>query len=432
MPDPLEELVVLETPLALLAPLDEEVPIGVGSDCDFEQAHASATMTRAESFMGSCSYHTRRAMFSRRTEHHETENALTVAVRAARGLLDLTVSNPTTAGLPYDLDEIRDALACAAPYAPESLGLRSAREAAAADVGVDPDRVALGASTSEAYAMLFKVLADPGDEILVPVPSYPLFSFLAAYESVVVRTYPVVYAGRWQIDLGALRDAVTPRTKAIVVVSPNNPTGSYLSRGELEAMLDLGLPIISDEVFSTYPLAPHEDHVETVASVERGLVFALSGLSKRAALPQLKLGWMAAGGEPKLVTAAMDRLALVLDAYLSPGTPVQAALPRLLACRSAPDAIRARTRTNLAAMRETFRGTSATVLDVEAGWYAIIRIPETKSDEEWALSLVQEHGVLVHPGYFFDMSRGAHLVISLLTPEADLQLGIRRIREAIA
>ena len=260
-------------------------------------------------------------MFSQRTAHHEAENALTIAIRGRRDLLDLTISNPTTADLPYDTEEIAAALACAAPYEPASLGLLSAREAAAADLGVSVDRVALTASTSEAYAVLFKLLADPGDEILVPVPSYPLFSFLAAYESIVVRTYPIVYVGRWHVDVGSLRAAVTPKTKAVVVVAPNNPTGSFLSGEELEALLDLQIPIISDEVFSRYPLAPHDGHVKTVAHADRSLVFALSGLSKRAALPQMKLGWMAAAGEASLVDRAMARLSIVLDAYLSPGAP---------------------------------------------------------------------------------------------------------------
>jgi alanine-synthesizing transaminase len=374
---------------------------------------------------------------SARTTQHDVPNALAEAVtaRRARGepLLDLTTSNPTACGLPYEADAILAALADprALTYAPDSLGLPSARAAVAGELGVDVTRIALTASTSEAYAVLFKLLADPGDEILVPSPSYPLLDLLAAFESVRLVTYPLVYAGAWHVDLEALARAVTPRTRAIVVVAPNNPTGSYLGERELETMLDLGLPIISDEVFATYPLCSHgvpEGRVATVVHAPRGLVFALSGLSKLAALPQMKLGWIAMGGAEDRVTEAMARLELVLDAYLSVATPVQHALPRLLASRhTATSAIRARTSNNLATLREASAGTSATVLDVEAGWYAILRVPETQSDEEWALALVTQDGVHVHPGYFFDMHRGAHLVVSLLTPEDTFAEGARRV-----
>lgn len=358
---------------------------------------------------------------------------------------DLTTSNPTTAGIPYDTEAILGALGRpeAMTYAPLPFGLASAREAVAADLrarglSAASARIALTASTSEAYAALFKVLCDPGDEVLVPAPSYPLLDFLAAFDSVTLKRYPLVYAGGWHVDLDALRAAIGPRTKAIVVVSPNNPTGSYLSRFELDAMLDTGLPIVSDEVFATYPLAgdaPPEGRIASVLGAERGLVFALSGLSKLAALPQLKLGWIAAAGDDALVTAALARLELVLDAYLSVAAPVQHALPALLASRAtAEGAIRARTRTNLAALRSAFAAsaTSATLLEVEAGWYAILRVPETRTDEEWTLRLVEEDSVHVQPGYFFDMDRGAHLVVSLLTPEAIFAEGIARLVKRIA
>jgi alanine-synthesizing transaminase len=387
--------------------------------------------------------------FSARTSQPDEANALAAAVLRARAktvegapaLLDLTIGNPTTAGIPYAAREILDALADprGLVYAPEALGSAAAREAVARDwsargTAIDASRIALSASTSEAYGVLFKLLCDPGDEVLVPAPSYPLLGFLAAFESVRLVTYPLVYAGRWHVDIAALRAAIGPRTKAIVVVSPNNPTGSYLGSEELEAMLDLGLPIVSDEVFATYPLegAPGgvpEGRVASVACATRGLVFALSGLSKLAALPQMKLGWIGVSGDPSLAARAMARLELVLDTYLSVATPVQHALPAILQTRSiAEDAIRARTRTNLRALKEhCARAPSASVLDIEGGWYAIVRVPDTQSDEEWALELVERDGVHVQPGYFFDMSRGAHLVLSLLTPEATFAEGARRI-----
>ncbi|MBX3192195.1 MAG: pyridoxal phosphate-dependent aminotransferase [Labilithrix sp.] len=380
--------------------------------------------------------------FSLRTARDDAPNALFVALDRARAagerLLDLTTSNPTTAGIPHDASAILAAIADprSLVYAPEPLGLPSAREAAAATFAshgatVDPSRVALTASTSEAYAVLFKVLCDPGDEILVPAPSYPLLGFLAEFESVALRTYPLVHAGRWHVDLEALRAAISPRTKAIVVVSPNNPTGSYLGEEELERMLDLDLPIVSDEVFATYPMSERvpEGRVATVAGATRGLVFALSGLSKLAALPQMKLGWIGVSGAEDLAARAMRRLELVLDAYLSVGTPVQHALPAILSSRAAAeDAIRARARENLRALRAIMKeAPSASVLDVEGGWYAIVRVPDMKTDERWALDLAVRDHVAVQPGYFFDMDRGAHLVVSLLTPEPVFAEGAARL-----
>lgn len=371
-------------------------------------------------------------------------NRLSEAVSRCTSLLDLTVSNPTTAQIPYDTRAILEALARpeAMTYAPLPFGLASARAALSADLDarghpIDPARIALTASTSEAYAALFKILCDPGDEVLVPAPSYPLLDFLAAFESVTLKRYPLVYAGSWHVDLEALRAAIGPRTKAIVVVSPNNPTGSYLGTSELDAMLDTGLPIVSDEVFATYPLAgdaPPGGRIASVLGAKRGLAFSLSGLSKLAALPQLKLGWIAAAGDDALVASALARLELVLDAYLSVGTPVQHALPALLASRrSAEDAIRSRTRRNLALLRDAIAtAPAASLLHVEAGWYAMLRVPETRSDEEWTLRLVEEDSVHVQPGYFFDMDRGAHLVVSLLTPEPVFAEGIARLVKRIA
>jgi len=393
--------------------------------------------------------------FSSRTAQDDTPNRLAdasaharrTASRGGRPLLDLTVGNPTAADLPYPAEAILDALADprALRYEPHPLGLESAREAVARSyeargLPLPAARVAITASTSEAYATLFKILADPGDQILVPSPSYPLLGFLAAFESVELVPYPLAYAGRWHVDLDGLRAAVGPRTRAIVVVNPNNPTGSYLGVEELDAMLDTGLPIVSDEVFSTYSLTDDAGRAPEgrVASVlgtagDRGLVFALSGLSKLAALPQMKLGWIGVAGETRRAELAMKRLELVLDAYLSVSTPVQLALPTLLETgRDVEGAIRARTRKNLATLRREVAGSPATVLDVEGGWYAVLRVPETRTDEEWALALLEEDAVHVQPGYFFDMDRGAHLVISLLCPEAPFAEGAARIATRVA
>lgn len=389
--------------------------------------------------------------FSARTSLDETENALTRAVARARAegrtLLDLTASNPTEV---VSFDDAAGLEALADPrglrYEPAALGLPHARETVARALGsglagpratVDPSRVALTASTSEAYAVLFKVLCDPGDEVLVPQPSYPLLSWIAAFESVVLRPYPLVHAGGWHVDLGALAASVGPRTRAVVTVNPNNPTGHYLARSDLASMLDLGLPVISDEVFAGYPLEDRgvpDERVGTVLEAERGLVFALSGLSKPCAFPQLKLGWIAVAGEPARAEAAMRRLDLVLDAYLSVGAPVQHALPRLLEAGAARRAaITRRTRQNLATARAMVAtAPAASLLPVEGGWYVMLRVPEVEPDDVWATELVDETSVLVHPGQFFDLARGAHLVLSLLTPEATFGEGLARILAKVA
>lgn len=351
-------------------------------------------------------------------------NALSRAV-CGRELLDLTVSNPTTVGLPYAEKEILRAIADARSlvYEPHALGLPSARACVASLYDVPASRVAITASTSEGYAALFKLHCDPGDEILVPAPSYPLLAWLAALDAIRLVPYPLVHAGGWHVDLDALRAAVTNKTRAIVVVSPNNPTGSYLGRAELDAMLDLGLPIFSDEVFATYPLDVPAGRARSALDAKRGDVFVLSGLSKRAALPQMKLGWIVASSE-----APMDRLESILDAYLSVAAPVQHALPALLASAEITStAIAQRTRANLAALRAIATSSAATALDVEGGWYAVLRVPDTRDDEEWALLLAEKDGVHVQPGYFFDFDRGAHLIVSLLAREDVFRTGVSRI-----
>jgi alanine-synthesizing transaminase len=370
-------------------------------------------------------------MFSRRTAQHAERNALARALADTPPLFDLAEGNPTRVGLPYDPALLRALTDPAAlVYTPAPLGLPVARAQMAALHGVVPERVAITASTSEAYGALFKILCDPGDEILVPRPSYPLLAWLAAFEHVTLRPYPLVYAGQWHVDLEALAGAVGPRTRAIVVVHPNNPTGSYLRSHELDAMLDLDVPIICDEVFATYPLVDRP-RIPTVATATRGLVFALSGLSKLVGLPQMKLGSIACGGDGR-ADEAIERLETVLDAYLSVAAPVQHALPDLLERgRVTADAIRLRTRKNLAALREASRETPMSVLDVEGGWYGIVRVPETRTDEEWALHLLAKERVHTQPGYFFDLDRGAHLVVSLLPPEEAFAEGASRIARAV-
>jgi alanine-synthesizing transaminase len=343
-------------------------------------------------------------------------------------VLDLTESNPTRAGLEYPRAEILDALsdARALQYDPEPRGLLSAREAVAGYYGnVPASRILLTASTSEAYSYLFKLLCDPGDEILSPRPSYPLFEFLAGLESVRVVQYPLRYDGVWHIDFEALERAVTPRTKAMVVVNPNNPTGSFLKREEWSRLQKFGIPILSDEVFSDYAFSPDESRVQSLTNASEVLTFSMSGLSKIAALPQMKLGWIVASGPGQ--EAALERLELIADTYLSVATPVQIALPRLLAASVVVrKQILDRTRTNLALLRQ-----STVPLHLEGGWYATLQVPRTKTEEEWAIELLDRHNVLVQPGFYFDFESEAFLVLSLLTPPDVFAAGLRRLLEAV-
>jgi alanine-synthesizing transaminase len=377
--------------------------------------------------------------FSRRSALDFSKNRVTLALEAARAraepLLDLTLSNPTLAGIRY-ADGIADALSRAPDvmrYEPLPFGLASARAAVSAlfrerGVSVSPERVALTASTSEAYAFSFKLFCDPGDQVLVPAPSYPLLEHLGALEGVELVPYALGFDGAWFIDVSEVERAVTARTRAVVLVSPNNPTGSYLKRDELSRLLRLGLPLISDEVFAEYPFGPDARRAVSVLEATEGLVLALDGLSKVAALPQLKLAWMALGGESGLVREALGRLEVILDTFLSPSTPVQRALPELLASRhAATDAIRARLVANRAALVALSAGSALTPLPIEGGWYAVVRMPDTATDEDFTIHAL-DAGVLVQPGYFFDFEREPHLVVSLLTPEATFAEGVRRLR----
>ena len=337
--------------------------------------------------------------FSNRLPLELTINALSTLLcekrREGIPVLDLTESNPTHAGIIYPAAGFTASIAS---YNPEPFGLLPAREFIANTYGASADRVVLTASTSEAYSWLFKLFCDPGDEILVPRPSYPLFEYLAALESVNVRNYGLFYDHGWFIDFHALRNAITPRTRAIVLVNPNNPTGHFLKRHELAELVSFGLPIISDEVFRDYLLDPAPDSVQTLQGTPGALVFTLNGLSKTVGLPQMKLAWMIATGPAE---PALQRLELIADTYLSIGTPVQMALPQLLSAKqSVQGQITKRSQKNLAFLRAS----GLRSLNVEAGWYAVVAYPE-----EAVHALLQDHNVLVQPGYFYDFrNRGIH------------------------
>jgi alanine-synthesizing transaminase len=385
-------------------------------------------------------------VFSSRLDWSLRPNRLSVLLaekrRAGAPVLDLTESNPTRVGLAYPQSEILAALADASAlrYHPSPRGLDSAREAVAAyyhDRGtpISAGSVLLTASTSEAYAYLFKLLANPGDQILAPRPSYPLFEFLARLESVEIRQYPLRYDGVWHVDFDALEQAITPRTRAIVVVNPNNPTGSFLKRAELDRLDSLaaarGLAILSDEVFRDYAFADEADRASTLAGNRRALTFSMSGLSKIAGLPQMKLGWIIASGPQS--DQALDALELIADTYLSVSTPVQVALPRLLGVSSSIlNEIRERTASNLARLREAVHGSAATLLRAEGGWYAVLQVPRTRTEEEWTLQLLGESDVLVQPGFFFDFESEAFLVLSLLPEPAMFAEGVSRLLDVAA
>jgi alanine-synthesizing transaminase len=357
-------------------------------------------------------------------------------------IIDLTESNPTRAGLEYPAD-ILNAFADRRilRYDPQPAGWKKAREAVAKyyslrGIAVDPGRILLTASTSEAYAYLFKLLTDPGDEVLVPRPSYPLFEFLAAMESVKVSSYPLVYYGGWAIDWEGLEAALTGRTRAIVLVNPNNPTGSFLKIRELERLTELseqrGIAVISDEVFADFAFGDDPERAATVAHLDRGLAFSLSGLSKIAGLPQMKLGWIVIAGAEEERRRARERLEWIADTYLSVGTPVQCAAARLLAAgEDIRSQIRRRTSDNLAFLRRVMAGAVMNLLTVEGGWYATLQVPRTRSEEDWTLELLNRANVLVQPGFFFDFETEAFLVVSLLTMQARFQLGIESFLDLI-
>jgi len=381
-------------------------------------------------------------MFSSRFNWNLQPNRLTSALaqRRAHGypILDLTESNPTRAGLDYS-PEIPQALARpeVLKYDPAPAGTLLAREAVAGyyarrGTEVDPGRILLTASTSEGYAYLFKLLTDPGDEILVPRPSYPLFEYLATMESVRVRTYSLGYHGTWGIDLDSVAAGMSARTRAIILVNPNNPTGSYLKTSEREVLARLcrerDLALVSDEVFFDYGFGQDALRAPTLAGYDGCLTFAMSGLSKAAGLPQMKLGWIVSGGPETLRHESMEKLEWIADTYLSVATPVQsAALALLTAGEAVQRQIRERTAANLVFARATLAGTTANLLHVEGGWYATLQVPRIRSEEDWAMALLEQHGVLVQPGFFYDFQSEAFLVLSLLTRTDEFQEGLRRI-----
>ena len=442
-------------------------------------------------------------MFASRTnwplEPNRFAQALETRRRSGEHLLDLTASNPTTCGFTYPVQAILPALADprALVYHPESKGLREAREPVAsyysgrAGFGsgnqrvLDPEKIILTSGTSEGYTHIFRLLCEPGDEVLVPVPGYPLFEFLADLADIRLVSYPLLYDHGWQIDLEALRGALTPRARAILLVHPNNPTGSLVKRHEAVELARIcarhDLALVVDEVFLDYPAldapalgapalaapaldasaldGPSPGHAPiaypsfdyrtrdyrtrdstlghstpaapaTFAFHSDALTFTLSGISKIAALPQMKLAWLIVSGPEALARASIDRLEIIADTYLSPSVPVQLALARFLELRNALQAqLQQRIAANQAYLDNLMLRAAAPLqrLAREAGWYAVLRVPSSMPDDDLAVDLLEQCSVLVHPGQFFNFSQNGFLVLSLIAPEADFQEGARRL-----
>jgi len=389
------------------------------------------------------------SMFSRRTSWKLDSNRFTLAhqqmLREGREVLDLTISNPTRTGFAFNETTILDALRNpnSLDYDPQPKGLRRSREtvaeyykcgAGAPAREIDAENIVLTTSTSEGYSYVFRLLCNPEDEVLVPKPSYPLFDFLADLQDVRVVPYPLLYDHGWQIDLPTLEMAITPRTRAIVLVHPNNPTGSYVREEEQTRLNQLcrehNLALIVDEVFLDYAHDGRPQH--SFATNNDAFTFTLSGLSKIAALPQMKLAWIVVSGSEKEATEAMHRLEVIADTYLSLNAPVQLAAETLLKQRKKIQSqVMTRIRANLAELdRQLVQYTSCVRLLIEGGWYAVLRVPVTKSDEDLAIQLLFEGFVLIHPGHFYDFPNDGYLVLSLITPEATFREGISRVLKA--
>ncbi len=397
-------------------------------------------------------------MFSSRTAWPLTPNRLSVELeeRRRRGLAvhDLTESNPTRCGFIFDSLDILDALRDPRTliYEPDPRGLLSARLAVAsyyAERGVEllPEQIFLTSSTSEAYSYVFRLLADPGDNALIPRPSYPLLDFLARLDDLELIPYRLLYGEGWQIDLQSIGAGLTPRTQAILLIHPNNPTGSFVRQGELQSLLtcceEQHLALIADEVFADYEFGPDSanrpdkktrQRVVSHAGTSEALTFTLSGLSKICALPQMKIAWMVVNGPSDDLRTALARLELIADTYLSVSGPVVHALPKLLETRrSLQPQILKRVGTNLQWLDEQLsRNSQVSRLQAEGGWNAILKLPTIRSDENWATELLREDGVLVHPGHFYDFPSEGYLVISLLPPTEIFEQGMTKILTRVA
>jgi alanine-synthesizing transaminase len=399
-------------------------------------------------------------MFADRTNWNLTPNRLSEALAqhlaAGKRIYDLSASNPTEVGFAYDGETILNALcnATALTYVPDPKGLLRARQGvaeyyAARGDAVSEEEIILTTSTSEAYSFVFRALCTPGDELLVPAPSYPLFGFLADIHDVRLKHYPLLYDHGWQIDFTALQQAIGPRTRGVIVVNPNNPTGHYVKPHELKQLNDIctvhEMALIADEVFLDFahgdigaridPLKaprPRDGNGKKPASLSTNagaLTFTMSGLSKISGLPQMKAAWLVASGPAALKKQALDRIEVIADTYLSMNAPVQLALPTLLEQRHGfQKQVLTRVRRNVGELdRQLMMRKTCTRLDIEGGWYAVVRVPVTRPDDDLAVDLLTKKGIYVHPGHFYDFSTDGYLIISLIMPEREFAEGCRQM-----
>jgi aspartate/methionine/tyrosine aminotransferase len=381
-------------------------------------------------------------MFADRTNWNLEPNRLSEALArhrsAGKPLIDLTVSNPADCGFEFDGPAILRALSnpAALDYAPDPKGLESARRAVAVYYAARGNNIPVGditltTSTSEAYSYVFRTLCNPGDEILVPAPSYPLFGFLAGIQDVKLARYPLDYDHGWQIDFHALERAITPRTRGVIVVHPNNPTGHFIRPEEAARLNEIctahRMAVIADEVFLDFVLA--DQRPASFAANSAALSFTLSGLSKISGLPQMKAAWLITSGPEQLKAQAVARLEVIADTYLSMNAPVQLALPVFLEQRHGfQRQLMARVRWNLAELdRQLAAQSPCSRLEVEGGWYAVLRVPATGPDEELAIELLTAKNVYVHPGHFYDFAADGYLIVSLMTPQPELAEGMNRL-----
>ncbi|HTG31165.1 MAG TPA: pyridoxal phosphate-dependent aminotransferase [Methylomirabilota bacterium] len=385
-------------------------------------------------------------MFSDRTawnlEPNPLSKALANQLSSGKPVTDLTESNPTKCGFHFETEQILGALSHPASvhYDPVPQGLLPARSAVvdyyqSRGCAINVNDIFLTTSTSEAYSFLFRTLCNPGDEVLIPQPGYPLFNFLADIQDVATVRYPLIYDYGWQIDFHALQRAITPRTRAIIVVNPNNPTGHFCKAKDVHRLnqfcLEGNLALIADEVFLDFSLG--NDITPTFACNDKALTFTMSGLSKISGLPQMKVSWLIATGPQALKHQAVARLEMIADTYLSMNTPMQLALPVLLELRhNFQQQCVERTQKNLAQLDKLLSTQKLCArLNLEGGWYAILKVPLTGSDGELALELLNTHGVYVHPGHFYDFPADGYLVVSLITPELPFAAGIRDLVASI-
>jgi aspartate/methionine/tyrosine aminotransferase len=380
-------------------------------------------------------------MFANRTQWNLSENRLTEALArhraSGRKLFDLSASNPTECGFNYDRQVIMRALCSpsALNYHPDPRGLKTARAAvcdyyAARDEHIAIDDLLLTTSTSEAYSFVFRLLCNPGDEVLIPTPGYPLFDFLAEINDVKITRYPLIYDHGWQIDLHALEQAITPRTRGVIVVHPNNPTGHFTKPSETARLNELcaehGMAIIADEVFIDF--AWSDGRPASFAANTGALTFTMSGISKISGLPQMKFAWLVVRGAETEKREALARLEMIADTYLSMNAPIQLAAPALLDLRHGfQKQVMARVRRNLAELDSQLSGQNCSRLQTEGGWYGVLHVPATRTDEDLTIELLEKHNVQVHPGHFYDFAGDGHLVVSLITPEQEFAKGMRRV-----